>query len=77
MSHKRTHGERVGNIQFGYRLGADGKHLEPDTAEQEVLDPPYAPERPHAARDYGGAEPSGAPNPPRFCLAAGARGPDH
>jgi DNA invertase Pin-like site-specific DNA recombinase len=38
MNHKRTNGERVGNIQFGYRLGADGKHLEPDPAEQAVLD---------------------------------------
>jgi site-specific DNA recombinase len=37
MSHKRTNGERVGNIQFGYRLGADGKHVEPDAAEQAVL----------------------------------------
>jgi len=38
MSHKRTNGERVGNIQFGYRLGVDGKHLEPDPGEQSVLD---------------------------------------
>ena len=37
MSHKRTNGERVGNIRFGYRLGTDGKHLEPDPAEQVVL----------------------------------------
>ena len=37
MNHKRTNGERVGNIQFGYRLGADGKHVEPDPAEQVVL----------------------------------------
>jgi site-specific DNA recombinase len=37
MSHKRNNGERVGNIQFGYRLGADGKHVEPDAAEQAVL----------------------------------------
>src|SRR5579863_7385863 len=37
MSHKRTNGERVGNIQFGHRLGADGKHVEPDPAEQSVL----------------------------------------
>jgi len=27
----------VGNIQFGYRLGADGKHVEPDPGEQAVL----------------------------------------
>src|SRR5271168_2552558 len=38
MSHKRSNGERVGNIQFGYRLGADGKHVERDAAEQSVLD---------------------------------------
>jgi site-specific DNA recombinase len=39
MSHKRTNGERVGNIQFGYRLGADGKASRtPDPAEQAVLD---------------------------------------
>jgi recombinase len=37
MSHKRTNGERVGNIQFGYRLCADGKHVEPDPGEQAVL----------------------------------------
>ena len=37
MNHTRTNGERVGNIQFGYRLGADGKHVEPDPAEQVVL----------------------------------------
>ena len=39
MSHKRTNGERVGNIQFGYRLmRRDGKHLEADPGEQAVLD---------------------------------------
>ena len=37
MSHKRTNGERVGNIRFGYRLCSDGKHVEPDPAEQAVL----------------------------------------
>jgi site-specific DNA recombinase len=37
MSHKRTNGERVGNIRFGYRLAADGHHVEPDPAEQGVL----------------------------------------
>src|SRR3979411_626313 len=38
MSHKRSNGERVGNIQFGYRLGPDGKHVEPDPSEQAALD---------------------------------------
>jgi site-specific DNA recombinase len=37
MSHKRSNGECVGNIQFGFRLGSDGKHVEPDPGEQAVL----------------------------------------
>jgi len=37
MSHKRSRGERVGNLAFGYRLADDGEHLEPDPAEQTVL----------------------------------------
>jgi site-specific DNA recombinase len=37
LRHKRSHGERVGNIHYGYRLAGDGKHVEPDPAEQEVL----------------------------------------
>jgi DNA invertase Pin-like site-specific DNA recombinase len=37
LSHKRSHGERVGNIRFGFRLSRDGKHVEPDPAEQDVL----------------------------------------
>ena len=37
LRHKRANGERVGNIQFGYRLSADGTHLEPDPGEQAVL----------------------------------------
>jgi DNA invertase Pin-like site-specific DNA recombinase len=27
LSHKRTNGERVGNIVYGYRLSSDGTHL--------------------------------------------------
>ena len=30
-------GRRVGNIAFGFRLGSDGEHLEPDPAEQSAL----------------------------------------
>jgi DNA invertase Pin-like site-specific DNA recombinase len=37
MCHKRSNGERVGNIAYGYRLAADGRHLEEDLAEQAVL----------------------------------------
>lgn len=32
MNHKRTNGERVGNVTFGHRLGVDGKQVEPDPA---------------------------------------------
>ncbi len=37
LSHKRGQGERVGNIAFGSRLSADGKHVEPDPGEQGAL----------------------------------------
>ena len=37
LQHKRSQGERVGNIAFGYRLAADGKHVEPDASEQAVM----------------------------------------
>jgi hypothetical protein len=36
MSHKRSNGERVGNIAYGFRLGTNSKHLEPDPQEQAV-----------------------------------------
>jgi site-specific DNA recombinase len=37
LRHKRGKGERVGNIEFGYRLSADGVHVEPDPDEQAAL----------------------------------------
>ena len=37
MSHKRAKGERVGTIRFGFRIAADGLHLEADPAEQGIL----------------------------------------
>jgi DNA invertase Pin-like site-specific DNA recombinase len=37
LSHKRTHGERVGNIAFGYRLASDGVHVEPEPTEQAAI----------------------------------------
>lgn len=37
MSHKRSNGERVGKIPFGFDLAADGVKLVQNAAEQEVL----------------------------------------
>jgi DNA invertase Pin-like site-specific DNA recombinase len=37
LRYKRSNGECIGNIEFGYRLGDDGKHLEPEPAEQAAL----------------------------------------
>jgi site-specific DNA recombinase len=37
LRHKRSSGERVGNIRLGFRLNPDAKHVEPDTGEQGVL----------------------------------------
>jgi site-specific DNA recombinase len=37
LRHKRGKRERVGNIRFGYRLAADGVHIEPDPSEQAAL----------------------------------------
>jgi len=34
---KKQRGERVGSVPYGYRLGADGIHLEPEPSEQEIL----------------------------------------
>ena len=38
MSHKRANGERVGTLPFGFRLAADGVHIEADPGEQEIFD---------------------------------------
>ena len=37
MHHKRANGERVATVPFGYRMAADGSHLEADPAEQGIL----------------------------------------
>jgi hypothetical protein len=37
LRHKRGNGGRVGNIEFGYRLSPDQRHLEPDPTEQAAL----------------------------------------
>src|SRR5271169_4155055 len=38
LKHKRTQGERVGNIRFGFRLAGDGEHLEQNPAEQAAIE---------------------------------------
>jgi len=37
LRHKQRNGERAGNIPFGYRLAADGKHIEPDPGAQAAI----------------------------------------
>jgi DNA invertase Pin-like site-specific DNA recombinase len=37
LAHKRSQGERIGEMPFGYRVGADGTHLEADETEQATL----------------------------------------
>jgi site-specific DNA recombinase len=37
LHHKRSQGQRVGNIAFGSRLAQDGQHLEPEAGEQAAL----------------------------------------
>src|SRR5262249_34485791 len=37
MRHKKSNGQRVGNIAYGFRLAADGQYLEPEPQEQAVL----------------------------------------
>ena len=37
MRHKRSDGERVGNIAYGFRLAENGEHLKPDPHEEAGL----------------------------------------
>src|SRR5262249_34779329 len=37
MAVKRAKGERAGTVPFGYRLAADGVHLEPHQVEQAAI----------------------------------------
>lgn len=37
LRHKRAQGHRAGNIPFGYQLGADGRTLAPEPAEQRAI----------------------------------------
>ena len=37
MRHKKASGERVGTVPFGFRLAVDGRRLEEDAAEQDIL----------------------------------------
>jgi len=77
LRHKRSQGQRVGNIAFGLRLAQDGQHLEPEPSEQAALSEiqrlrnqgrDSARDRRHPQRPY-------ATDPARHALAAGIRGP--
>jgi len=37
LQSKKANGERVGEVPFGYTVALDGKHLEEDAQEQEVI----------------------------------------
>ncbi len=37
LQHKIRKGERCGRVRFGFNLGADGKTLVPNPAEQEAI----------------------------------------
>jgi len=37
LAEKKSRGERVGNVPYGYRLASDGVHTEPDEKEQGVI----------------------------------------
>ena len=37
MAHKRSKGQRVGAVPYGYRLASDDTHLEPEETEQQVI----------------------------------------
>lgn len=37
LAEKKARGERVGTVPYGYRVGADGVHVERDDAEQAVI----------------------------------------
>jgi DNA invertase Pin-like site-specific DNA recombinase len=37
LRHKRAQGERTGNVPYGFRLAADGRHVEPDGGEQAAV----------------------------------------
>jgi site-specific DNA recombinase len=38
LRHKRSQGQRVGNIAFGFQLAQDGEHLEQNPTEQAAVD---------------------------------------
>jgi hypothetical protein len=79
LRHKRSTGERVGNIRFGFRLSPDGKHVEPDPGEQGVLtEIRHLRQSGHTLRGIAARpEPQGAAHSPWLGLAAGARGANH
>ena len=76
MRHKRSNGERVGNIPYGYRLAEDGRHLEEDAGEQNgpVGDPAPSWDWDYAARDRGRPERPSPADAPGHRLAPGIGG---
>jgi DNA invertase Pin-like site-specific DNA recombinase len=38
LAERRARGQRIGTVPYGFRLAADGVHIEPDETEQSVVD---------------------------------------
>jgi hypothetical protein len=73
--YKRSQGERVGNIAFGFRLSGDGHQLEPDPVEQgPCRSPAVAQPGSDPAWDRSDPQPPCATYPARYALAAGIGG---
>ena len=75
LSHKRSKGERVGNLAFGYRLAGTGSTWNRIPVSKRHWRRSGACERRHGlARDRRGPEPSSLPNAARHGLEAGVCG---
>jgi resolvase-like protein len=84
LHHMRSNGQRVGNIAYGYRLAADGCHLEPGAARtgRDCEDPASAGTKANIAVDCRRPQRHGPAHAPGHCVAArthradsGLRGP--
>ena len=78
MQHKRSNGQRVGNLACGDLSLADSKHLEVESTEQAALVQIRSlRQQGPSSRDSGGVERAGAAHPSRRSLAARSHTPHY